>query len=153
MIFAYLLARRVRPPGRAGGAVGAMAFGLCATPLLRVPAGHWGVSCAIPWLALMLSLHRMDPCAGRTAEALLVGAFAVAMQVLSGMPQYVFITAISAGFYALIRPLGAGGPFNHAQGRAARWAMVAGMWLLGAPVAAVDLLPGVEAAAKARASC
>ena len=79
--------------------------------------------------------------------ALLVGAFAVAMQVLSGMPQYVFITAISAGFYALIRPFGAGGPFDHAQGRAQRWAMVAGMWLLGAALAAVQLLPGIEAAA------
>jgi hypothetical protein len=76
---------------------------------------------------------------------LLVGAFAVAMQVLSGMPQYVFITAVSAGFYALIRPLGAGGePW---RGRAERWAMVAGMWLLGAALAAVQLLPGIEAAA------
>jgi hypothetical protein len=67
------------------------------------------------------------------------------MQVLSGMPQYVFITAVSAGFYALIRLLFVGNePW---KGRAARWAMIAGMWLLGAALAAVQLLPGIEAAA------
>ncbi len=175
MIFVYLLARMIGPfdhaqgrpegtrtggAGRAGGAVGAMAFGLCAAQLLRVPAGHWGVSCAIPWLALIfLCTEWMMRRPSRWA--LLVGAFAVAMQILSGMPQYVFITAVSAGFYALIRPLGAGGPFDHAQGRpegtrmggepwkgrAERWAMVAGMWLLGAALAAIQLLPGIEAAA------
>ena len=137
-----------------------MAFGLCAAQVLRVPAGHWGVSCAIPWLALIfLCTEWMMRRPNRWA--LLVGAFAVAMQVLSGMPQYVFITAISAGFYALIRPLGAGrsegtrtgGPEGTRtggepwQGRAERWAMVAGMWLLGAALAAVQLLPGIEAAA------
>jgi hypothetical protein len=151
MIFAYLLARMVGC-GRAGGAVGAVAFGLCAAQILRVPAGHWGVSCAIPWLALIFlctewTMRRPN----RTA--LLVGAFAVAMQILSGMPQYVFITAVSAGFYALIRPLGAGGSTlltaggEPWKGRAARWAMIAGMWLLGAALAAVQLLPGIEAAA------
>jgi hypothetical protein len=143
MIFAYLLARMCGC-GRAGGAVGAVAFGLCAAQILRVPAGHWGVSCAIPWMALIFlctewTMRRPN----RTA--LLVGAFAVAMQILSGMPQYVLITGVSASFYALIRPLGAGGePWKE---RAARWAMVAGMWLLGAALAAVQLLPGIEAAA------
>jgi hypothetical protein len=154
MIFVYLLARMVGA-GRAGRAVGAVAFGLCAAQILRVPAGHWGVSCAIPWLPLIfLCTEWMMRRPNRAA--LLVGAFAVAMQILSGMPQYVFITAVSAGFYALIRPFGAGGrpegtrtggPFDHAQGRAARWAMVAGMWLLGSTLAAVQLLPGIEAAA------
>jgi hypothetical protein len=143
MIFVYLLARMCNC-GRAGGAVGAVAFGLCAAQVLRVPAGHWGNSCAIPWLALIfLCTEWLMRRPNRTA--LLVGAFAVAMQVLSGMPQYVFITAVSAGFYALIRPLGVGGePW---KGRAARWGMVAGMWLLGAALAAVQLLPGIEAAA------
>jgi hypothetical protein len=179
MIFAYLLARMCGC-GRAGGAVGALAFGLCAAQILRVPAGHWGVSCAIPWLALIFlctewTMRRPN----RTA--LLVGAFAVAMQILSGMPQYVFITAVSAGFYALIRPLGFLGfepavrtaeaqsslrtnsvsdsvakkiPFSASSaslrwrtGLVVRWAMVAGMWLLGAALAAVQLLPGIEAAA------
>jgi hypothetical protein len=143
MIFVYLLARMCGC-GRAGGALGAVAFGLCAAQILRVPAGHWGVSCAIPWLALIfLCTEWMMRRPNRTA--LLVGAFAVAMQVLSGMPQYVFITAVAAGFYALIRPLGAGGePW---RGRAERWAMIGGMWLLGAALAAVQLLPGIEAAA------
>ena len=143
MIFAYLLARMVGC-GRGGGAVGAAAFGLCAAQVLRVPAGQWGVSCAIPWLALIFlctewTMRRPN----RTA--LLIGAFAVTMQVLSGMPQYVFITAVSAGFYALIRPLFA--DFEPWKGRAARWAMIAGMWFLGAALAAVQLLPGIEAAA------
>ncbi len=169
MIFAYLLAQMIGPfdraqgrpafgseaqarredtrmggCGRAGGAVGAMAFGLCAAQVLRVPAGHWGVSCAIPWLALIfLCTEWMMRRPNRAA--LLVGAFAVAMQVLSGMPQYVFISAVSAGFYALVRPfLLDGEPW---KGRVARWAMVAGMWLLGAALAAVQLLPGIEAAA------
>ncbi|MGD0999912.1 MAG: YfhO family protein [Candidatus Brocadiia bacterium] len=151
MIFVYLLARMVGA-GRAGRAVGALAFGLCAAQVLRVPAGHWGNSCAIPWLALIFLCTEWIM-RRPSRWALLVGAFAVAMQILSGMPQYVFMTAVSAGFYALIRPLGEGRPEGTRmvgepwKGRWAQWAMVAGMWLLGSALAAVQLLPGIEAAA------
>jgi len=143
MVFAFLLARMCGC-GRTGCAVGATAFGLCAAQLLRVPAGHWGASCAIPWLALIFlctewTMRRPN------RIALVLGAVGVALQVLSGMPQYVFISAVAAGFYALIRPLGLSG--ESWKGLATRWASVAGMWALGAAIAGIQLLPGLESAA------
>ncbi len=53
LIFTYLFARTLGCR-RAGASVAAMTFAFCAAQLLRVPAGHWGVTCAIPWLALVL---------------------------------------------------------------------------------------------------
>jgi len=141
ILFTYLLARQLRC-GLTGAAVSAMVFGFCAAQLLRVPAGHWGVSCAIPWLALILlctELLMRKP----SRIVLVVGACAAAFQVLSGVPQYVFISVLAAASFAIVRSIGAGLDW---RGRLRRWGAFAGMYALGAGVAAIQLLPGIEAA-------
>lgn len=141
LLFAYLLARRLGC-GRPGSMVTAMTFGFCAAQLLRVPAGHWGVSCAIPWLPLIFlcaeSLMRQP-----SRIALVIGGCAVAMQVLSGVPQYVFITGLATGAFVVLRGLGGG--FGLKAGFK-RLAAVAAMFGIGATIAAIQLLPGIEAA-------
>lgn len=141
MVFAYLLIRFYKVE-RIGCAVGGILFGLCAAQLLRVPAGHWGVSTSIPWLALtLLCVEWTMRWPGRVP--LVIGAVAVAMQILAGVPQYVFISAVAAGTLALLRGFGEGLSW---RARSVRWGAVAGMFLLGACVGAIQLLPGLEAA-------
>ena len=140
-LFTYLLARYLGF-GRAGACIAAMSFSYCAAQMLRVPAGHWGVSCAIPWLVLILlctELTMRRP--GRIV--LVIGACAVAFQVLSGVPQYVFITSLATGVFALLRGFGGGLSWRK---RIHRWAAFAAMFALGAAVAAIQLIPGIEAA-------
>ncbi len=141
LVFTYALARALAlSPG--GSAVAAIAFTFSAAQLLRVPAGHWGVSCAIPWLVLaLLCAERIIRGAG--LMALVVGAVAVAFQVLSGMPQYVFMTVITIAVSAIARSYRDGLSWGH---RLRGWAALAGMFALGASVAAVQLLPSLEAA-------
>ena len=141
LLFTYLLARSLGF-GRTAASIAAMTFGYCAAQVLRVPAGHWGVSCAIPWLVLILlctELTMRRP--GRIV--LVIGACAVAFQVLSGVPQYVFITSLATGVFALLRGFGGGLSWRK---RIHRWAAFAAMFALGAAVAAIQLIPGIEAA-------
>lgn len=141
LVFMYILAK-FYGTSRAGASVAAMAFTFCAAQLLRIPAGHWGVSCAIPWLVLVLLCTEWVMRRPGLA-ALFVGALGVALQILSGMPQYVFITALAAGLFALIRGVG---PELDWRGRGARWGTVAGMFVLGAALGAIQLIPSIEAA-------
>ena len=142
LVFTYLFAKFCGC-SRAGASVAAMAFTFCAGQLLRVPAGHWGVSCAIPWLVLVL-LCTEWLMRGPSLAAVFIGGVAVGLQILSGMPQYVFITVLAVGVFAVIRSIGTGLPW---RGRLLRWAFVAGMLALGAAVGAIQLMPGIEAAA------
>jgi hypothetical protein len=141
MVFTYLLARMFCG-GRTAAFIGAAAFGLSAAVILRVPAGHWGVSCAVAWLPLIIL------CVERTMRKpglpyVLLGAVAVALQIYSGVPQIVFITAIAAGVYGLMRGFGEGlGWLERAQ----RWGAVVGFFLLGAGLSGPQLIPGIEAA-------
>lgn len=141
MIFTYLLARMFCR-GRVAAFIGAVAFGMCAAVILRVPAGHWGVSCAIAWLPLVII------CIEKIMRKLalgpvMLGAFAVAMQVYSGIPQIVFITAIAAAVYGLARGFGEGLDW---PGRWKRWGCIAAAFVLGAGLSGPQLVPGFEAA-------
>jgi len=139
LIFTYFLARFMRC-GRPAACIAAMIFGFCGAQLLRVPAGHWGVSCAIPWLPLiLLCVEMMMRKPGRIV--LVSGACAVALQLLSGVPQYVFISAIAVGVFATLRGLGAGLPWRE---RWRRWGGVALIFALGGGIAGIQLLPGLE---------
>jgi len=140
-VFTYALGRALGL-GRPGSAVAAMAFTFCGAQVLRVPAGHWGVSCAIPWLVLaVLCAERI--LGGAAAMGVVAGAIAVCLQILSGMPQYVFVTAIAVGAFVLARCYGDGLDWGK---RLRRWTGVGGMFALGACAAGVQLLPGLEAA-------
>ena len=141
LFFTYLLARYVGCK-RSGAMVAAMAFGLGAAQVLRVPAGHWGVSCAIPWLPLILlcleALLRKP-----AALTVSIGALAVAMQVLSGVPQYAFITGVASGVFVLLRGFGDGLSWRR---RLRRWGAVVAVFILGAVIAGMQLVPALEAA-------
>jgi len=185
LLFTYLLARLLRC-GRVGSAVAAMTFTFCAAQWLRIPAGHWGVSTAIPWLPLILfCVEWQFQRPGRWP--VIVGGLAVGMQVLAGVPQYVFISAIAAGLYALVRgviecrvqnaecrmqnggarcPSALGVVVVESRSRNQKseirirtfsvssllrslpwveWAGFVAMYLLGAALSAVQLIPGLEA--------
>src|SRR5216117_2234969 len=62
--------------------------------------------------------------------------FGIAMQTLAGFPQYVFYTAIIAGFYAALRLIG------HWKWRLA--AALLSIYPGGALLAAVQLLPAIQ---------
>jgi len=140
-VFAYLLARAMGCGG-AGAVVAAMTFAFGSANLLRVTAGHWGVTCAIPWLALVL-LGVEGICRGPRFSMVSLGAFAVAAQILAGVPQYVFITAVAAVVFVAVRSVGCG---LGGVGLLRRWGAVAAVFLLGGCLAGAQLLPGVEAA-------
>ncbi len=141
LLFAYLLARRLGCAW-SGASVAAMAFAFAAPQLLRVPAGHWGVSCAIPWLpAILLCAESMIR--SRRPALLAAGAFAVAMQVLAGMPQYVIITGLATVVFALCRGLSEPLVWRRRIGYGAQ---VAAMFVLGAVIAGIQIFPALEAA-------
>ncbi len=110
----------------------------CAPYFLHVPAGHLTNLSAIPWIPLLflaidewLASRRLTWCA--------IGMLTVAMQILSGQPQYVYFTALVAGGYALLRL---------AERRNDRPAAAAGLlsfYAGGVLLAAVQLFVGLHA--------
>ncbi len=68
---------------------------------LHLFAGHLPNLCTMVWAPLIfLSLDNLLEKV--TAQGLLLGIFAVSMQILAGHPQYVYFTAIIVWIYALI---------------------------------------------------
>ena len=140
--FTYALAR-VLGANRLGGVVAAAGFTLGAPQLLRVYAGHWGATCAIPWAPLiLLAVDRLVTT--RRAAWVIVGAVAVGMQFLAGAPQYVLFSAIAVGVYAVLLALvDRSLPWPR---KAAGLALSAAVYVAGALLAMVQLWPGIEAA-------
>jgi len=141
LFLAYLLARAMGC-GRAGASATAVSFAFGSAQLLRVTAGHWGVLCAIPWLALiLLGVHEnwREP---RPAWVLL-GGLGVAAQILAGAPQYVFMSGAAVLVFAVVMSARSG---PEAGGLLRRWGAVAAVFVVGACLAGIQLLPGVEAA-------
>jgi len=111
----------------------------CGPHFLHIYAGHITNLPAMTWAPLIfLSIDAWF--ARQRLQWLLLGMMAVAMQILAGHPQYVFYTALAAGFYTLLRlvekqpnrlKIGFGLLSVHAG---------------GAALAAVQLLTGVQAA-------
>jgi len=103
---------------------------------LHVFAGHLPHLAAMTWSPLIF-------CAidglfiTRKARWCLLGMFAVAAQVVAGFPQYVFYTAIIAGLYSALRLI-----HNWNTSLAAQ---LLAIYLGGAALAAVQLLPAIEA--------
>ena len=104
---------------------------------LHLFAGHLPNLCAMVWAPLIfLSLDGLldKP----SLRWVLLGIFAVAMQILAGHPQYVYFTAIIAGIYLLL----------NLKGNQAKWRVLgtAGAIYAGASlVTAVQLWTGAEA--------
>ena len=106
---------------------------------LHLFAGHLPQMAAMTWSPLVF-------CAidgffkTRSPGWCLLGILSVALQILAGFPQYVFYTAIVAGFYSALRLIG---EWN--------WRTAAGLLSIypgGAAIAAVQLLPAIDATAE-----
>ena len=107
---------------------GALAM-FCAPHFLRVYAGHVAGMAAMAWAPLIfLCLDAWIE--SRRPRWLLLGMLAVAMQVFAGHPQTVYLTALTAGSYSVLR-----------MQLLAPTAIYAG----GALLAAVQLLTGFQA--------
>jgi hypothetical protein len=113
----------------------------CAPYFLHVPAGHLTNLSAIAWIPLLfLAIDQW--LASRRLRWCLIGVLTVAMQILSGQPQYVYFSALVAGSYASLRLL---------ERRNDRLAAAAGLlsFYAGAVLlAAVQLLASLQAVAE-----
>ena len=138
--FMYLwAARRGLHPFAAFTSAAVLMF--CAPYFLHVPAGHLTNLSAIPWIALLF-LAIDEWLASRRLIWCLVGMLAVALQILSGQPQYVYFTGLVAGLYSLFRLM---------EPRSERTAAAAGLLSIyagAALLAAVQLLASVPAVAE-----
>src|SRR5215467_10638127 len=137
-VYLWALHRGVRP--FSGGVAGALVmFG--APCFLRVYAGHSTALAAMPWAALLF-LAIDGWLESRRPGWCLVGALAVAMQILAGHPQYVYLTALAAACYSLARL---------AEAREGRLGAAAGLLSFhagGALLAALQLVAGMQATAE-----
>ena len=108
---------------------------------LHLHAGHLTNLCVmawVPWLFLVIEAWRFD---GRS-RWVAAGAAIVAMEVLAGHPQYVYDSGLAAGLVAIAAATRAG------KSRRATFLLgVVAMFLGGALLAAVQLLPGFAALA------
>jgi hypothetical protein len=101
----------------------------CAPHFLRLHAGHITAMAAMAWAPLIfLALDAWRD--SRRPAWLLAGSAAVALQVLAGHPQTVYLTALGAGIYSILRKEIVG---------------IAVMYAGGAALAAVQLFAGFQA--------
>lgn len=138
-LFTYLWAqrRRLHP---AACFVAACVVMLGGPFFLHLYAGHLSVLDTMAWAPLLFLA--MDGLSERRALRWgLLGAAAVAMQILAGHPQTLFYTAVAAVVY-----LAAGLLAGEVRGRAALG--LAGIYAGGAALGAVQLLTGIEAGAE-----
>ena len=138
--FLYVWAsRRGLHPFAAFGCAALIMF--CAPYFLHVPAGHLTNLSAIPWIPLLF-LAIDEWLASRRLIWCLVGMLAVALQILSGQPQYVYFTGLVAGLYSLLRLLE---PRNH---RAFAAAGLLSFYAGAAALVAVQLFASLPAVAE-----
>jgi hypothetical protein len=139
LLGAFMLAwalRRGLHPLAAFVSAAAASFG--APYFLHIHAGHLTNLAAMAWIPLIF-LALDEWLRLREPAWCLIGMLAIAMQILAGHPQYVYLTAIAAGLYTIIR---VAEPANR------RFAAPAGflaMYVGGALLAAVQLLTALQA--------
>ena len=138
--FMYLWARRRGQAPLAAFVCGALMM-FCAPHFLRVQSGPLTNLAAITWAPLIF-LCIDEWLASRRLRWCLLGMAAVALQIFAGQPQYVYYTALVAAAYGGLRLLEAG------QGRPAAAAGLLALYAGGALLAAVQMLPALQATAE-----
>lgn len=153
LTYSWLVVRQLHPGACWMGGVLAM---LCGAHFPHIYAGHLSNLCTMVWTPLVfLALDGVCAAASRTDGGLggpmwrcprawrwcLGGAFAVAMQLFAGHPQYVVFTAVAAGLYAVLRLVGS-------QHKVMIGVMLGGIYGGGVLLAAVQVLAGTAAAAE-----
>jgi len=117
--------------------LGGALFMLCAPHFLHIYAGHLPNLCTLIWVpALLLCIDRMN--AGPGLRWPLVGMLVIAMQIFAGHVQYVYYTSIAVVIYTGLLMLRSPAPRCLA-------ASVAGSYAGAVLLAAIQLLPGVQA--------
>ncbi len=135
--FTYLLAR-CRGNGRAASSLAGLIFMFSGAFYPRILEGHLSNLCAMAWIPFILWALEGWRREGKPLW-ILWGIFGLAMQVLSGHPQYVYYTVLFAGALCLAAP--APGKNGKARVLFGFLAMGTGAVLLSA----IQLLPGWEA--------
>ena len=121
-----------------------MMFG--GTHFIHIYAGHLPNLCAMVWAPLILlaidgvfaSCSQPSIPNLQLLRSMLLGMFAVSMQIFAGHPQYVFFTALAAGFYSLLRLI-------YEERRAILLPLLAAIYGGGVMLAAVQMLIGIQA--------
>lgn len=132
---------RSRRCGVTCSALGGTIFALGGPYILHLYAGHLTFLCVVAWTPLVfLAADRI--LAGRaTAAAWMLGAFAIAMQVLGGYPQPAYYAALAVVVYVTVR-LFRSPP--RVWGRV--FVSIAAMYAFGVMLSAAQLLPALDAA-------
>ncbi|MBN1384656.1 MAG: hypothetical protein JW983_07250 [Elusimicrobia bacterium] len=102
-IFIYLWTgyRKLSVPSRI---LSSALFMLCSAHFMHIFAGHLSNLCTMIWAPLLfLSIDALFEDDKSSPFWIMLGIFAVSMQILAGHPQYVFYTGIAAGIYTLSR--------------------------------------------------
>jgi hypothetical protein len=133
-VFLWTAHRRLQP---VACLLAALAFMFCGAHFLQIYRGHLANLYTLVWAPLIL-LAIDGTLETPRLRWTLVGAAAVALQILAGHVQYVYYTAIVAALYALL------GWLRSAR-RPRTLAALAGIYAGGACLAAVQLLPGIQA--------
>lgn len=130
---------RQRGHGWPGAAVAGVALAGSGAVFPHVYAGHLSNLCTMAWAPWLFAAIE-EVCAGRRLKGWLLGSAAVALQILAGQVQYVFLLGVAAGLHAVLLTL--------RDGRGHRWALpgLALLVLGGCALAAAQLLPGLAAA-------
>jgi hypothetical protein len=136
--FTYLLARRAFGVMPLAALVGGLAYAFGGFAVGQV--GHLNQISAAAWLpAVLLAYDRFATT--RRVYWVALGALALAMQLLAGHPQETYMTLIVLGVFGAVRA-----PWRSARQLA--WCAIGGasLCLLGADLAAAQLLPTLELA-------
>lgn len=136
-LFTFLWSRR-RGVSPGGSLLAGTIFMMSGPFFTRIFAGHMPPVCAMPWAAAVLwALEGMleKPSAARV----LAGAAFVALQILAGNPQFAYYTGLAVILYAAVRLKDCDRPRSAAAG-------VAGAYIGGALLCAVQILPGLATA-------
>jgi hypothetical protein len=129
--------------------IGGTIFALSGPYLLHLYAGHLTYVCVVAWTPLVfLAVDRIAETSAWPLPSILVGAVAVAMQVSGGYPQPAFYTALAVIVYAVLRVVGGRSEASRSLSVGVLRALgcITAMYLLGAALAAAQLLPGLAAA-------
>lgn len=134
---------------------GALLFAFSGPVYTCIAGGHLPHLDTIAWapgILLVLDRLRTRPTAGWVTA----GAVIVALQQLAGFPEIAFLTALFAGIYCVLTGWAASADIPQRRLRVQRLGRSLGLfaviYLIGAGLAAIQILPGLEAAAESTRS-
>lgn len=136
-MYAWIVRQQVSRPASFLAAVALVCGGAL---FLRVYAGHLSNLCTMAWVPFLF-LCIDSWLKERDGKWILLGSLVLALQITAGHPQYVYYTAIVGALYTLVQGVGLPRPILAVAG-------FFGMYLLAALLGAIQLWPGLRAAAE-----